>query len=421
MKLRELTLAAIVLVLGGCKSMPQTGISSAKDSPSAIPTNLSLPIKLVVKPRYVFVNFDSYMDKLSRSGSERYIGYVCDLNKFGPIEPFYDYLPSEGAKGDDERYERVSKFFRRSGSGCMSGAIDQCDDIKLSALEWSKGKFGSVYGDFRWTLNARLIRPMVNALSVAHWKSPMTDEEFAQVTSWLLATFRQSEETLVSIGINSEFNVPNAAHNHAVMSAATSMALGAWSNNDELFRKGLNQWFLTLNTMRSDGSLPLETRRGGLAAFYTSATLTALISIAEMAKVQGIDLYTARTDEGKDINQAISFYLDVIENPEVIFPYAKREFAASQFNKSLDYRTQVFSHSNPNGDQTAGHETSAGWVQPYINQFPSSQITQRIRSITGNENSLSRVFYEGVKSNGTSGSWIGLDGQCFYSDFSQFK
>ena len=51
-----------------------------------------------------------------------------------------------------------------------------------------------------------------------------------------------------------------AAHNHAVQSSIVAMSYGAWSNNKNYFKTGIQQWLITLKSMRKDGSLPIETR-----------------------------------------------------------------------------------------------------------------------------------------------------------------
>ena len=64
--------------------------------------------------------------------------------------------------------------------------------------------------------------------------------------------------------------------------------------------------------MRADGSLPLETARGARALWYQRHAVASLVVIAQMAAVQGIDLFGLQVD-GRDLHLAIDFLLDGIE------------------------------------------------------------------------------------------------------------
>ena len=111
-------------------------------------------------------------------------------------------------------------------------------------------------------------------------------------------------------------------HNHQrLMREAVVMAHGALTGDDAQFRRGGRIFLATLREMRPDGSLPLETARGPRALWYQRHAIAALVMIAELAHVQGYDLYGAEID-GKRLGFAVEFLLGALAEPSRLAPYA---------------------------------------------------------------------------------------------------
>jgi poly(beta-D-mannuronate) lyase len=186
------------------------------------------------------------------------------------------------------------------------------------------------------------------------------------------------------------------------------MSLGAFLGESELFNVGINQWFITLGSMRSDGSLPIETRRGARALFYHGRTLTGLSSLAEKAKVQGVDLWNTAPSETKTVHLAVKFLIDAIENPDLVLGYAS-------INKSPG-------PSKNYQRQDIGSGSTFGWIAPYMARFPDHPNTKRmLRRISDPDaaiqNYLTINLDRQIQMNGTgSGDWNFVNGRCFYSE-----
>jgi hypothetical protein len=166
-----------------------------------------------------------------------------------------------------------------------------------------------------------------------------------------------------------------------------------------------NQWFLTLSTMRSDGSLPLETQRGGLAAYYSGSTLTILATIAKLAEAQGIDLWSKSPNENKTYESAARYFMSVVRNPELIYPYARQMNSSTSFGKTYDYRKQLFSHENPDGKFAAGRESPFGWYVLFKKRFPESDVVMEAKKLTGQESNLAMTAVQAVILPGMSSTW----------------
>ena len=186
------------------------------------------------------------------------------------------------------------------------------------------------------------------------------------------------------------------------------MSYGAWSNNKKYFKTGVDQWFITLKSMRRDGSLPIETRRGARALFYHGRPLSALVQLAERAAVQGIDLYNRAPRRNKTIHHAVAFFLNAVEKPELVLKYAKTNKAPGP---SKNYKVQYLGSSG----------STMGWIAPYISRFPDHPNSKRLRARKSSAHSLPRSYLTdqldaAVRMNGFSREWTGVDAECFYAD-----
>ena len=80
--------------------------------------------------------------------------------------------------------------------------------------------------------------------------------------------------------------VPRSAHNHALSSAISHMQLGILLNDNKLFRKAFKNYEYAIKFQRKDGSMPIETRRGGRAMFYQGRAMTALTPLRLLLKIK---------------------------------------------------------------------------------------------------------------------------------------
>ena len=222
--------------------------------------------------------------------------------------------------GLDERFNTVADQFKRLSERCLAGSQVSCRTIQISSVKWAResklDKPRSTDGG-KWndtlTINMRLLSPMLAALGVAEEFSPMPEGERRVLIPWVTKIADNFEHGMRNEGSyeggRAGTTARRAAHNHAVQSSNAQMSLGAFIGDSERFNVGINQWFITLESMRGDGSLPIETRRGARALFYHGRTITALSALAEKAKVQGIDLWDTAPTETKTIHLAVKFFI----------------------------------------------------------------------------------------------------------------
>ena len=344
------------------------------------------------------------------------------LNNFWRMNPQILHVTNApSGYGLDEQYNIVSNRFRQLGAACLAGNEAGCTAITDYALDWARNselgrpaghKHDGVYWNSTLTINMRLLSPMLSALGIAEQFTPLTPTDRDILNRWIRKKVDAYEHGMRSEGSyrggSAGTTARKAAHNHAVQSSIVAMSYGAWANNEKYFKVGLSQWFITLKSMRKDGSLPIETRRGARALFYTGRTLSALVQLAERAAVQKIDLYQQAPSESKTIHHAVEFFINAVEQPDLVLKYARSN---KYPGPNKNYKVQ----------DLGGHASTLGWIAPYISRFPEHPNTRRLMARknfkhTEPRNYLTYSLDQAVRANGYSSEWIGVDARCLYAD-----
>lgn len=331
--------------------------------------------------------------------------------------PVLTDLDAPSGYGLDNSYNPVSRALRNAGSACLGGVREACTAIQEGALAWATqskklaprgARNTSKFWNDTLTINMRLLAPMATMLGAAEAVTPMAPANRAIVTAWLKTMVDRFEHNKRGDGYyrggSSGTTARKAAHNHATQSSIAAMSYGAWAGDENYFLTGLEQWSITLESMRSDGSLPIETRRGARALFYHGRTISALIQIAERARVQGIDLYGRPQSGIGSIHRAVKFFLDAVVDPSVVLRYASTNHAPGPFK---DYTRQDL-----------GAAGTLGWVAPYMARFPDHPNVRRLRALSGDESYLTPSVMVAARSNASSNEWIGVDTRCFWVNIS---
>ena len=125
---------------------------------------------------------------------------------------------------------------------------------------------------------------------------------------------------------------PARENNHAYWRALCATSVGILTSDDKLYRRGLEQYVRAIGQMNSDGSFPLEMARHENALHYQSFALAPLVMIAELARRQGIDLYSLRVN-GHTIDDAVDFLVRASAEPGLVKKYASEPQTFSLFSK----------------------------------------------------------------------------------------
>jgi poly(beta-D-mannuronate) lyase len=231
----------------------------------------------------------------------------------------------------------------------------------LTLLDADTGRSNAYYA-----IN-RVLLPTVVAWSLVRDAPEAGAERAVRIDRWLRRVARLRGE-LRPPGNAGEVTRRN---NHRYLSASASMAWGALAGDDAYFREGPAAFDMALADMRPDGSLPLETRRGSRALWYQRHAIASLVTIAEMAAVQGRDLYS-RERQGRSLHTAIRFLLDAIDDPGLVRRYAAagaddEEGGAGPAAQDLSFLA------------LRGHGRHyMAWAEVYVARFPGREESRRL-------------------------------------------
>jgi poly(beta-D-mannuronate) lyase len=287
--------------------------------------------------------------------------------------------PVPGLGGVDERPDPASEPFAHAVMVAVAAGFGDDDPAARDGLAellegWARADALTATIAARTTANGRyaLDRTLLPAI-VAFWllgdDPALAPPERRRVAAWLGRLVRLRGEP----GELRERGATTARNNHLYLRASVDMAWAALTGDDDRWRGGLAAYRQALRDMRPDGSLPLETRRGARALWYQRHALASLVTIAEMAAVQGQDLYGLEVD-GRTVHTAVRFLLDAVDDPRRVWRYAA---ANERPGPEGDPRRQDLGFLARRGH---GRHYMA-WAEIYMARFPERRETRRLREL----------------------------------------
>jgi hypothetical protein len=158
--------------------------------------------------------------------------------------------------------------------------------------------------------------------------------------------------------------------NKGYLWASLAMAYGIIAEDDAYVRRATGIYQGAIRAMRSDGSLPNDSGRGGSAVHYTNKAIASLVLTAELAAGQGVDLY-GYASGGKTIHTAIDYLVRATQQPALIAGYAAEDTGAS---------FRGFDANNQKLDWV--RTSSAAWGAYYIKRFPQLSTAQNLQRVS---------------------------------------
>ncbi|GBD44092.1 Polysaccharide lyase [bacterium HR40] len=216
----------------------------------------------------------------------------------------------------------------------------------------------------------RTLLPTIVAYGLVVRDDPEVPAETrALIDDWLAGLVARTRE--YRIRLRSEDI--SARNNHAYLAASVLIAWGALVGDPGLVETAVAVYRRAIVDMRPDGSLPLETMRGARALWYQRHAIASLVTIAQIAEVQGIDLWDYRVGE-RDIHRAVQFLLDAIADPKLVWPYAQQNVNPGP---SSNWLVQDLGFLKRRGH---GRHYMA-WAEIYMARFPEREESQRLASV----------------------------------------
>ena len=220
--------------------------------------------------------------------------------------------------GLDNRFDYALSKFEDFSFPCGSGNIEACQNVKRVILEWAKAnaaqRTGPSDGEGRhWndtlTVNLYIASPMMAAYSFAKQVIEVTEAEDKIIKDWFKKIVKKNKHLMYEYSNyksgSGAAGTPKRAHNHA-LSSAIKYAI-VLLNDNKLFRTAFKNFEAAIKYQRKDGSMPIETRRGGRAMFYQARAMNALAVIALIAENQGYNIWDYEHKEKNYHNSICNF------------------------------------------------------------------------------------------------------------------
>ena len=324
--------------------------------------------------------------------------------------------------GLDNRFNFALNKFENFKRPCGGGNVEACENVKRVILDWAKAdaaqrKGPSDHEAKHWndtlTINLYIASPMMAGYSFAKQRITVPDEEDKIIKDWFKKIVKKNQHLMYKLGLYKQgtqaAGVPRSAHNHALSSAISHMQLGILLNDNKLFKKAFKNYENAIKYQRKDGSMPIETRRGGRAIFYQGRAMTALTTIAIIAENQGYNIWDYEY-KGKNFHNIVKFFIDFTENNEIVFKYAKEMKAPGP---AKNYKVQ---------DLDSRSSSNWGWLYAYVTRFPDHENVRRLKQWSTNQSNLNNYqrkivlnFENILKRNFGTSSWTVVEPNCHFT------
>ena len=324
--------------------------------------------------------------------------------------------------GLDNRFDYALNKFEDLSFPCSGGNKEACKNVKKVILEWASAnaakRTGPSDGEGRhWndtlTVNLYIASPMMAAYSFVKQAIDVPIAEDKIIKDWFKKIVKKNEHLMYKYSNykagSGATGTPKRAHNHALSSAMSHMQLGILLGDDKLFRTAFKNFEAAIKYQRKDGSMPIETRRGGRAMFYQARAMNALAVIAILAENQGYNVWDYEY-KGKNYHNIVKFFIDFTENNEIVFEYAK---SMKHPGPAKNYKKQ---------DLNSRSSSNWGWLYAYVSRFPDHENVQRLKKWSQDKSNLNRYqkdlvhHYLNIGSRPFgSASWTVVEANCHFT------
>jgi poly(beta-D-mannuronate) lyase len=155
------------------------------------------------------------------------------------------------------------------------------------------------------------------------------EAEKRRIEAWLVAATRHHLSRKGS-------EEGSCCNNHFYRRAAYAAMVGVLVGDDELFRIGVSAVYSALSEATPDGALPREMKRGNLAALYQNYATMHLVFIAQIARMQGYDLFAIEAN-GRRLDDIVGMALRVLKDPSAVAGHSGVPIQAHEFTSRRQY------------------------------------------------------------------------------------
>ena len=223
------------------------------------------------------------------------------------------------------------------------------------------------------------------AIEVFFQKEDFGKDELEIVIDYLNSLNKQLREVK---RIRNEWSGDNKSFDYAVF----SYTLGLITGDEKNKKRAVDIFKLAIRELRNDGSIIPDSERVGSALHYSNKAIAALVTLSELALIDGLNLYEyshqgyGQSDVKKDLNLAIKFLLEAGEDEKLIHSYAIQGERAGN--------TGFKEYGATNQDKRWLKNSMISWGYYYLRRFPDSQLSQKMLKLSSFLNSGRKGYGE---------------------------
>ena len=426
----------IILVLSGCKTTTDNSVSVSKQYKTNIPFGYNLiELSQTEENRLQLVNSESQItlknphflfdiDTRKNYLNEKKLGKICKhryrvFDYYEQITP-YKYLKDPKALRKSA-YSEILIHKIIMGSSHFFGSYDEiieggndAGEHTLRLLEaYAKKNYPSMDQKKRYGhtvgSSSQFFHSSAWAMQLLADHPNLTKERKTLINNWLKnkilgkhIKFKKNgswftghdgvKQTPMKVKISGISNIncctPMGYESVRLQVDNALMAGGILYNDIDGFKSSLKGFIDVIDTMRFDGSLPYQTSRGNAAIWYQNLGINVLIAAAEMAKYQGIDLYSFKSKSGATIHDAVTFLLNSVQNTNLIHKYASRNInpwrKGNGVTDPFDYKFQLGADKIFKWQRGAHKASFLAWYEIYKYRFPNHPNLKKLHELANN-------------------------------------
>ncbi|MFJ6325940.1 MULTISPECIES: alginate lyase family protein [unclassified Rhizobium] len=176
-------------------------------------------------------------------------------------------------------------------------------------------------------------------------------EERTQITTWLADVASRNIDYYKKRDDKSD-----GRNNHRYWAGFTAMAAGIAANRQDLFDWGVGSFKIGASQIQPDGTMPREMERRSRALHYHIFAAAPLVTMAELASANGIDLY--KTNDNA-LSRLVRLVVAGIDDPSLFAAKAGVAQEAMHF-----------------------HADDIAWATPFERRFPNTQLAALVKKLT---------------------------------------
>ncbi len=219
--------------------------------------------------------------------------------------------------GTDRALSDFAWYMMVHGGRALAGDAASETLVKTALLEWANANAlaqTQEVHDAYYALKRGLL-PIIVSYTIV--KDDMSTEQRKKIEGWIDPLVRK---------VDHKFNGDVDMNNHRYLADSVLALWGNVVGDSGLYNKGAERFKIALDQMQADGSLPLETRRGARALWYTRQSIDDLTLIAEVYHRNGDDSLYNMVKDGKSLPLMTNYFVSAVRAPLVILPEAAQNY-----------------------------------------------------------------------------------------------